>query len=121
MEHSARGAREAGGTTIGILPGRADDGDANPFLDHRIYTGMGQARNQILVLSAAAVIAVTGGWGTLSEIALALKYATPVVVLAEAVVQPPDQRIEPLLFQAKTAAEAVDLAFDSIDHSRRPS
>lgn len=80
MEAAARGALEAGGTTIGILPG-LDTGTANPWITHPIATGMGQARNVILVASADAVIACGGGWGTLSEIALAVRMGRPVVIL----------------------------------------
>ncbi len=111
MEHSARGAREAGGTAIGILPGRPGEDTPNIYLQHRIFTGIGQARNQVLVLSAVAVIAVSGGWGTLSEIALALKHRIPVVLLSSLEIRPPDGRDEPLLFQSQTPVEAVAIAF----------
>ena len=79
MEAACRGAREAGGTTVGILP---DTGDANPYVDVTIRTGMGHARNVVLVHSADTVIAVGGGYGTLSEIAVALKTGKPVYGLA---------------------------------------
>ena len=111
MEHSARGAREAGGTVIGVLPGRPGEDAPNAFLQHRIFTGIGQARNQVLVLSAVAVIAVGGGWGTLSEIALALKHRIPVVLLSSLEIRPPDGRDESLLFQSQTPAGAVATAF----------
>lgn len=75
MEAACRGAKEAGGTTVGILP---DVGEGNPYLDVVVRTGMGHARNVILVNSADAVIAVGGGYGTLSEIAVALKTGKPV-------------------------------------------
>lgn len=75
MEAACRGAQEAGGTTVGILP---DTGDGNAYLDVAIRTGMGHARNVVLVHSADAVIAVGGGYGTLSEIAVALKTGKPV-------------------------------------------
>jgi hypothetical protein len=70
MEAACRGAKESGGTTVGILP---DTGGGNPFLDVVIRTGMGYGRNVVLVQSADAVVAIGGGYGTLSEIALALK------------------------------------------------
>ena len=70
MEAASRGAREAGGTTVGILP---DTGRGNPFLDIVIRTGMGMGRNAIVVQSGDAVVAIGGGFGTLSEIAFALK------------------------------------------------
>lgn len=75
MEAACRGAKEAGGTTIGILP--ATEG-GNPYLDITIRTGLGHARNVLVVLSADAVIAVGGSHGTLSEIAIALKTGRPV-------------------------------------------
>ncbi|MDK2896400.1 MAG: hypothetical protein PWP04_520 [Candidatus Atribacteria bacterium] len=72
MEAACRGAKEAGGTTIGVLPGLSQ-ADANPFVDFPILTGLGEARNVIVVSSAEAVIACGGGPGTLSEIAFALR------------------------------------------------
>jgi uncharacterized protein (TIGR00725 family) len=114
MEHVARGAAAVGGTTIGILPGRPGEDTPNVYLKHQIFTGIGQARNQIVVLSAVAVIALIGGWGTLSEIALALKHKIPVVVLSGVEPQAPDGREEALLFRARTPLEAVTIAFDNI-------
>lgn len=81
MEAAARGAREAGGPTIGILPGH-DRGLANPYLDHVITTGLGHARNLAVVSSGDAVIAVGGSYGTLSEIGLAARVGRPVVILS---------------------------------------
>ncbi len=75
MEAACRGAQEAGGQTVGILPGSSG---GNPFLSTVIRTGMGHARNVIIVQSADAVIAVGGKEGTLSEIAIALKIGRPV-------------------------------------------
>lgn len=75
MEAACRGAREAGGMTVGILPGT---GGGNPHLSLVIRSDLGNARNAVLVSSADAVIAVGGGYGTLSEIALALKMNKPV-------------------------------------------
>jgi len=75
MEAACRGARETGGTTVGILPG-TDGG--NPNLSITIRTGLGIARNALVVLSADAVIAVGGKYGTLSEIAMALRTGCPV-------------------------------------------
>lgn len=80
MEAACRGAKEAGGTTIGILPG-TDRGAANPFVDVAVPTGLGEARNALVVRAADALVAVGGGYGTLSEIALALKAGKPVVGL----------------------------------------
>jgi uncharacterized protein (TIGR00725 family) len=78
MEAACRGAREAGGTTIGILPG-AERAAANRFVDVAIATGLGEARNALVVRSADALVAVGRGYGTLSEIALALKAGKRVV------------------------------------------
>ncbi len=80
MEAAARGAKQEGGTTIGILPGH-DRTLANPHIDHVVTTGMGHARNLAVVSSGDAVIAVGGGYGTLSEIGLAAKIGRPVVIL----------------------------------------
>jgi uncharacterized protein (TIGR00725 family) len=80
MESACRGAKSAGGTTLGILPGY-DRGDANEFVDVAVATGLGEARNALVVRAADAVIAVGGEWGTLSEIALALRAGKRVVGL----------------------------------------
>ena len=83
MAAAARGAKEAGGLTVGILPG-ADPADANASIDVALATGMGEMRNALIVRAAQAVIAIGGGWGTLSEIALARRTNTPVVGLHDA-------------------------------------
>ncbi|PYP27141.1 MAG: TIGR00725 family protein [Gemmatimonadetes bacterium] len=83
MEAAARGAKEAGGLTVGILPG-ADAAEANPYVEVPLATGMGEMRNALIVRAAQAVIAIGGGWGTLSEIALAQRIQTPVVGLHDA-------------------------------------
>jgi uncharacterized protein (TIGR00725 family) len=80
MEAACRGARSEGGLTIGILPGM-DHRSANPYVDVAIPTGMGEMRNALIVRSAHAVIAVSGEFGTLSEIAFALRTEVPVVGL----------------------------------------
>jgi uncharacterized protein (TIGR00725 family) len=80
MEAACRGAKEAGGTTIGILPG-TDRSAANPFVDVAIPTGLGEARNALVVRAADALIAIGGAYGTLSEIAFALKAGKRVVGL----------------------------------------
>jgi hypothetical protein len=79
MEAACRGAQEAGGTTVGILPGTEE---GNPYLDIIIRTGLGHARNVLVVLSADAVIALGGSYGTLSEIAIGLKLGRPVYGIA---------------------------------------
>jgi uncharacterized protein (TIGR00725 family) len=80
MEAACRGAKQAGGTTVGLLPGESRS-DANRFVDVAIPTGLGEARNALVVRSADVVVAVGGGYGTLSEIALALKIGKRVVGL----------------------------------------
>ncbi len=112
MEAACRGAKSAGGTTIGILPG-LDRSAANPFVDCIIATGMGHARNAIVASSADAVIAVGGRAGTLSEIAHALINGVPVVSLAgwemdTARIPSADFRI------ARTPEEAVAAAFERL-------
>jgi uncharacterized protein (TIGR00725 family) len=81
MEAAAEGASGAGGTVLGILPG-ADRAAGNPHLTFAIATGLGEARNSVLTNAADAVIAVGGGWGTLSEIGFARRRDRPVVSLA---------------------------------------
>jgi uncharacterized protein (TIGR00725 family) len=81
MEAVCRGARAAGGTTLGLLPGLDREG-GNPHLSVAVPTGMDQGRNLLLVRSSDALVAVGGGFGTLSEIGLALRTGTPVVGLA---------------------------------------
>jgi uncharacterized protein (TIGR00725 family) len=80
MEAACRGAKAGGGTTLGILPGH-DRSDANAWVDLAVPTGLGEARNLLVVRASDALIAVAGEFGTLSEIALALKAGTPVVGL----------------------------------------
>jgi uncharacterized protein (TIGR00725 family) len=104
MEAAARGASEAGGTTVGILPG-PDADDANPYILIPIATDLGHARNAVNVRAADAVIAVAGGYGTLSEIALALAMGVPVVSLADGPAAVPD------VVSARCAEDAVATAF----------
>ena len=111
MEAACRGAREAGGFTVGILPG-LEAAAANPYVDLPIVTGMGQARNVILVLSAQAIIAVAGEAGTLSEVALALKLGRPVVGLRTWRLLRPDGTPEERLLPAHSPEEAVRLALE---------
>jgi uncharacterized protein (TIGR00725 family) len=80
MEAACRGARAEGGVTLGILPG-TDRAAANPWVSVAVATGLGELRNGLVVRSADAVVAVAGGYGTLSEIALALKAGLRVVGL----------------------------------------
>jgi uncharacterized protein (TIGR00725 family) len=81
MEAACRGARSRGGMTVGLLPG-LDRGEANGWVQVAVPTGLGEARNALVVRAADAMVAIGGAWGTLSEIALALRTAMPVVGLA---------------------------------------
>jgi uncharacterized protein (TIGR00725 family) len=80
MEAASRGASEAGGTVVGVLP-TLSTADANPYVTNAVATGIGEARNLAVVASGAAVIAIGGEWGTLSEIAYARKLGRPVVAI----------------------------------------
>jgi len=82
MTAAARGAKDAGGTTIGVVPG-SDRKDANPYIDFPIATGFGEARNLIIIRSSDAIIALPGEYGTLSEFAFALKLDKPVIATRE--------------------------------------
>jgi uncharacterized protein (TIGR00725 family) len=82
MEAACRGARAEGGHTIGILPGHnAAESPPNEYVEFPIFTGLGYARNSTVVLSAQAVIAIDGAYGTLSEIAYALIHDVPIIGL----------------------------------------
>jgi uncharacterized protein (TIGR00725 family) len=106
MAAAARGAKSAGGTTIGILPGETRT-DANPWLDHVVVTGIGHGRNLAVVASGDAVIAVGGRYGTLAEIGFALTLGRPVVVLE------PGWQVEGTQ-RADTPAEAVEFALAAV-------
>ncbi len=102
MAAAARGAKNAGGTTIGILPGETRAA-ANEWLDHVVVTGIGHGRNLAVVASGDAVIAVGGRYGTLAEIGLALTLGRPVVVLE------PGWQVDGTR-RAQSPAEAVEFA-----------
>jgi hypothetical protein len=80
MDAAAKGATDAGGTVIGILPGD-DPSEGNPYLSFAIATGLGDARNAVIARTSDILVAVSGGYGTLSEIGLALKMGKPVIGL----------------------------------------
>jgi uncharacterized protein (TIGR00725 family) len=106
MLASAKGCKEAGGLTIGILPG-GDINEANPYIDIPIPTGMGEMRNVLIVRASRGLIAVGGGYGTLSEIALALKTGKPVVGLKT-------WDVSKDIVPAEDPAHAVDLLLKAI-------
>jgi len=107
MEAAAKGAKAAGGLTIGVLPGFSPQ-DANPYIDLPIVTGLSEARNLIIVRTAEVLIAVGGGPGTLSEIAFALKLHKPVISLAS-------WNIADEIIRVQTPQEAVARAFTLLD------
>jgi len=108
MEAACRGAKSKGGLTIGILPGQ-DPSTANPWVDIPVVTGIGEARNVAVVKSAQAVIAIGGRYGTLSEIAYALKSNIPVVGLNTWSLSRNGQKDDSIM-RVRSATEAVDKA-----------
>ncbi len=108
MEAACKGARSAGGLTIGILPG-LDRSEGNAYVDIPIPTGLGSARNSIVVLSGQAVIAVGGAYGTLSEIAFAHLYQRTVVGLGTWKLEGPSVGDLPVI-EAASAGEAAEIA-----------
>ncbi len=109
MEAACRGAKSEGGTTVGILPGTRRR-DANDYVDIALPTGLGEARNALVVRAADAVIAVAGEFGTLSEIGLALKMATPVVGLGTWELRKEGGERVDAIAPATSPAVAVELA-----------
>ncbi|MCD6390958.1 MAG: TIGR00725 family protein [Dehalococcoidia bacterium] len=108
MEAVCRGAKSEGGLTVGILPGQ-DASMANPWVDIPIVTDMGEARNVAVVKSGQAIIAIGGGYGTLSEIAYALKSSIPVIGLNTWSLSR-DGMEDNSIIRVHSAAEAVDRA-----------
>lgn len=125
MEAVCRGARQSpahvDGTTLGFLPG-TDPCEANPWVDVPIATGLGLARNLVLVTSADVVLAIAGGSGTLHELAAAWQLARPIVALTPSggwagrlAGQPIDDRIDRIVESAKSPREAVECALRIVD------
>ena len=108
MEAVCRGAKSAGGTTVGILPD-TERSDANDFVDITLPTALGESRNALVARAADALIAIGGEFGTLSEIALALKIGTPVVGLGTWELHRLGEIVD-AIEPAATPAEAVNLA-----------
>ena len=105
MAAAHRGAKAAGGTTIAILPGEHRD-EANRWADHVVVTGIGHARNLAVAASGDAVVAVGGSWGTVAEIAFAMRLGRPVVVL-----DGPELEGVP---RASRPAQAVDAVIEAL-------
>ncbi len=106
MEAACKGAKEMKGMTIGVLPGDNKE-TANAYVDIPITTGMQEARNVIIVRSSDAVIAIAGKYGTLSELAFALRFDVPVVGIAT-------WNIDIPILKAKNPKQAVDMALSAI-------
>jgi len=114
MEAACKGAREEGGLTIGILPS-TDEDTANKWVDIKIPTGLGYARNSLVVLCSHAVIAINGAEGTLSEIGYALTFKKPLIGLDTWSVRPYRDIPRKLIKNAGSPEEAVVLALNSIN------
>ncbi len=106
MRAASKGARDAGGTTVGILPG-TDPASANEFVDVALPTGLGEMRNLLVVRASTVLIAVGGGLGTLSEIALALKSGKTVIGLGT-------WDLAEGVHAVSTPEEAVELALEAL-------
>jgi uncharacterized protein (TIGR00725 family) len=111
MEAASKGAAEAGGIVIGVLPSLSP-ADANPYVSHAVPTGTGHARNLAVVASGEAVIAVGGEWGTLSEIAFARKLGRPVVAMRSWMLRN-RAGTDPGIVEAEAPEEAVRLALEA--------
>lgn len=107
MEAASRGAKEAGGLVIGILPG-TDKRTANEYVDIPIVTGMNQARNIIIARTCDCAIAIDGKYGTLSEIAYCLMFNVTVIGINT-------WKIDAPIIHVKTAKQAVEKAFEIIE------
>jgi len=117
MEAACRGAFEAGGTTVGILPG-TDRSDANRWVTIALPSGLGEARNALVVNAADAVIAVGGEWGTLSEIALAVRASIPVVGIDTWELLREGRAVDTIT-RAGAPDEAVQAALDAVVSRRQ--
>jgi uncharacterized protein (TIGR00725 family) len=114
MEAASRGAHEAGGLVVGVLPGD-DLNDANGWVDVALPTGLREGRNALVVRVASVVVAVGGSWGTLAEVALACRTGKPVVALGGWIVTGPPPGEGPVVVPTSEAAvrAAVSLLSDS--------
>jgi len=112
MAAACRGAQEAGGLTVGLLPG-GERSAANPWVTVAIPTGMGELRNGLIARAADALVAIGGGFGTLSEIALALRLGRPVVGLGTWDIAAPVARVHDARAAARRALELVTESLQS--------
>ncbi|HDN98052.1 MAG TPA: TIGR00725 family protein [bacterium] len=119
MEASAKGAKKAGGITVGILPGEKEK--ANKYIDIPIATNLGFFRNYIIVASSDALIGICGRWGTMNEISLSMALNKPTIILKGSggtcdILSRQDilERFKRKVIVATTPEEAVEIAFSSI-------
>lgn len=117
MAAASAGAHDGGGLVVGLLPGRDRDA-ANDDVDVAIATGLGEARNALVVRAADGVVAVGSSWGTLSEIAFARRTGKPVVCLRAWTITDADGQDVPLTV-ATSAEDAVAVLFDELDQPAR--
>ena len=120
MEAACKGAKSAGGTTIGIIPG-SDPKAANPWVDIPICTGLSYARNVIIVKTGRAAIAVGGAYGTLSEIGHALGDGIPVIGLRTWRIAPDGAGVDRAIIVAADAKDAVDRAIEAARDRSQPA
>jgi uncharacterized protein (TIGR00725 family) len=117
MEAVSEGAKQHGGCTVGLLPGN-DRAEGNAYLTIALPTGLGELRNGLIVRAADVVIAVGGSWGTLSEIALAVRTGKPVIALNSWQLQPSAESTLSSEFAgpipAESAEQAVALALGAL-------
>jgi uncharacterized protein (TIGR00725 family) len=117
MAAAARGAARGGGFSVGLLPGDRVE-DAAPDVSLAIPTGLGEMRNALIVRACPVIIAIGGAYGTISEIGLALRNRRPVIGLDTWEIRPPGGRgADPGIQRAKTADEAVSMAFAAVDRA----
>jgi uncharacterized protein (TIGR00725 family) len=119
MESASKGAKSAGGTTIGILPGSKRE-EANSYIDYPIITGLGYARNKLVIKTGHVVIAIGGYYGTLSEIAFALGYEIPVVGLNTWQFIHHNGQMDQKVHRVNTPKEAVSLAMKLAKEAKPP-
>ena len=106
MEAASQGAKKEGGTTVGILPG-IDKGQANPYIDFPIVTGLGEGRNLLVIRNSEVIIALPGKYGTLSEIGFCLALGKPIIGLST-------WDVSEDIIKAKNAEDAVKIALSKV-------
>jgi uncharacterized protein (TIGR00725 family) len=112
MEGAAHGAKDAGGLTLGIIPGK-DKSEANPYIDIVIPSGIGEARNILVVQTSDAVVSLHGKYGTISEMAFSLKLGRPLVSLVDWSILP---EVTTVSDPEQAAQKAIELARNARGH-----